>query len=81
MKDLTLGEKALLIAIDIVPIALGLAIIVALLNFFNIPVPFMQDLTDKVGTLKRSMGEMDVMMLANTVQLALDKYDELFPED
>jgi len=81
MQDLSWKEKAILIAIDVIPIALGIAIIVALLQFFNVQLPFFRSFNDEFDSLKRSIEEMDVVTMFNTVQMAIDKYEQLFGDE
>ncbi|XP_071525536.1 uncharacterized protein [Panulirus ornatus] len=72
-------DKGLKVLTDVVPVALSVIIVITILTFLGlVNIPVLSDFSETQVHLGRALANLDVDQLANTVILAIDKYNELF---
>ncbi|XP_050695831.1 uncharacterized protein LOC126985254 [Eriocheir sinensis] len=72
-------DKGLGVLGDVLPVALSVVCILALLTFLGlVKIPFITNISEARAQIGRALASVDVDQLANTVNVAIDKYHEMF---
>ncbi|KAK3884197.1 hypothetical protein Pcinc_011473 [Petrolisthes cinctipes] len=75
-------DKGIKLLSDVFPVVVYVVIIISILTFLGvINVPFFYSVTEARELIDQALAITDLNQLANTVQLAIEKYNKHFPMD